>query len=222
MNRKVFEKFPHLCVLVARVYNRLSLRNKINIGKANTLNTGFTLFKKVKIHVIGKGNQITIEDFAVLHNCSIYIHGDNNKIAIGKRCSLRETEFYVEDSNNVISLGAHTSIHGKTHLAAIEGTKILIGDDCMFSSNVHFSTGDSHSIVNLDNKRINPSQDIKIGNHVWVGTKVTCLKNTEIADNCIVAATATVCGKHLTPNCIIGGVPAKILKTDINWLRQRI
>ncbi len=47
-------------------------------------------------------------------------------------------------------------------------------------------------------------------------------ENTEIADNCIVAATSTVCGKHLQPDCTIGGVSAKVIKENINWCRENM
>ena len=222
MNIGIIEKHRKIFFVGVQIYNHLNPFNKLRIRKTNTLDTGIVLLKKVKIDIKGNGNQIIIKDFSRLNNCHIYIHGDNNKIIIGKKCSLNCTEFWIEDSNNMIYLGEHTSISGKTHLAAIEGTNILIGEDCMFSSDIHFRTGDSHSIVDLENNRTNPSQNIKIGNHVWVGTKVTCLKNTEIADNCIIAATSTLRGKHLKTNCIIGGVPAKVLKENVNWLRERI
>lgn len=218
----VIKKYRKFFIAGCRIYNFLNLYNKLRVNRTNRLDMGVCLLKKTKIDINGRNNQIVIQDFSRLINCHIYIFGDNNKIVIGERCFLNNAEFYIEDSQNMISLGKHTSISGKTHLAAIEGTNIIIGQDCMFSSDIHFRTGDSHSIVDLDNNRINPSQDIKIGNHVWVGTKVTCLKNTEIADNCIIGATATVCSKHLKPNCIIGGVPAKILKENVNWTRKRI
>lgn len=119
-------------------------------------------------------------------------------------------------------MGEHLYIAGKTHLAACEGTRIMIGDDCMFSSEIHFATTDSHSITTMDGKRINPAKDIIIGNHCWIGTRVTCLKGTELAENCVVGAGSLLAGKYCTPNCAWGGNPAKLLKQDINWCRERI
>lgn len=122
----------------------------------------------------------------------IDIKGKHNQIVIEDFSRLNNCCIYIRGDNN----------------------KIIIGKKCSLN-NVEF-------YIDLENNRINPSQDIKIGNHVWVGTKVTCLKNTEIADNCIIGATSTLCGKYLKPNCVIGGVPAKILKENVNWLRERI
>jgi len=202
------------------------LGNKRNIKseglKGNTLKYNKCIIKKLNIKIQGENNTIIIDDSTHLLNSKIYISGNNNTIRIGKSCFIDGVTLRTEDDNNEIEIGNKTTFYGESYLAAMEGTKITIGEDCMFAINVLFQTGDAHSIINLENQRINFSKDIKIGNHVWVGTRVVCLKNTEVADNCIIGANALVCGKHLKPNCAIGGVPAKVLKENINWLRERI
>ncbi|MDE6764980.1 MAG: acyltransferase, partial [Duncaniella sp.] len=52
---------------------------------------------------------------------------------------------------------------------------------------------------------------IVIGKGCWIGAKTTFLDGTELGDGCIVAAGAVVRGKFPS-NCIVGGVPAKIIK----------
>ena len=128
----------------------------------------------------------------------------------------------MEDDKNEISVGQHSSLCGSTHLATIEGTKITIGKDCLFSGELHFRTGDSHSMLNLQGKRINASKDILIDDHVWIGTKVTCLKGVHVSENSIVAATTTLCKDYAMPNVVIAGVPGKIVKKDVNWCTERI
>lgn len=54
-------------------------------------------------------------------------------------------------------------------------------------------------------------QGIKIGNNCWIGAKSTFLDGSKIGDGCIVAAGAVI-RSEFPDNCIIGGVPAKILK----------
>ncbi|MCC5916111.1 MAG: acyltransferase [Cryomorphaceae bacterium] len=53
---------------------------------------------------------------------------------------------------------------------------------------------------------------IYIGKNCWIGSKVTILDGVQIGDGCIIAAGAVV-NKSFPANSIIGGVPAKILKT---------
>ncbi len=167
-------------------------------------------------------NEIIIEDFCRLKNCSIIITGSHNRIIIGKWSTLLNAELCIEDSGNEILLGEHTRILGKTHLAAIEGTKIIVGKDSMFSSDVHFRTGDSHSIVDMEGKRINGSADIVIGEHVWVGTKATCLKGAKVPDHSILGACALVTGQFDKPHCVLAGVPAKVVKENVDWSIHRV
>ena len=55
------------------------------------------------------------------------------------------------------------------------------------------------------------SKGIVLGNNIWVGSKVTFIDGSEVGDNCVVAAGAVVNG--IVPNnCVIGGIPAKIIR----------
>lgn len=223
MNKKeLVVKYRSLVCLACSVHN---LRNFFRVhgrGKGNQILAPCALLQKVDIHFSGSGNRVMIEDFSVLKNVSMYISGDGNTIHIGPWCHLNRAEFCTEDAGNTITIGAHTRIMGQTHLAAIEGTQITIGEDCLFSSEVHVRTGDSHSVLNLQGKRINPSEDITIGNHVWMGTKTTCLKGAVIPDRSIVGACALVTGRFDQPNCALAGVPAKVVKRDVDWCLPRI
>lgn len=53
---------------------------------------------------------------------------------------------------------------------------------------------------------------VVIGKNVWIGNNVTILKDRKIGDNSIVAAGAVVSGKF-PANVIIGGIPARIIRT---------
>ena len=130
--------------------------------------------------------------------------------------------FWFEDDGNEIIIGDNTTMEGDNQLAACEGTKIIVGKDCMFARNVNLRTTDSHSIVNDDGKRINLAKDIIIGNHVWIGTDVLVLKGVCIPDNCVISAKALVAAHTYERNSIIGGVPARQIRCNVNWLRERI
>ena len=207
--------------IAAKVYNHLVPKNKLH-AKGVTLNCGVALIHGLKIHSNGRDNQIVLGDFVQIQNCTITIQGSHNRVYVGDHSVLNQTELYMMDDHNEFVVGEHTNLCGKAELAAIEGTKILIGDRCMFSGQLHFRTGDSHSVVDMNGKRINPSKDIVIGNHVWIGTRVTCLKGVQVPDNCIVAATTTLCGQYRQENTVIAGVPGKVVKTGVNWCGERL
>lgn len=221
MNKRTILKYPRFFKFIIKIRNSLMFSNKLK-AKGVRVNYGLTVLNGVKIYNFGNNNEINFSDFSRVSASTITIYGNNNKISIGKDSSIRQAEFYIEDDNNEITIGDNTSLCGKIHLAAIEGTKIIIGDNCLFSSNIHFQTGDSHSILDMNGKRTNPSKDIIISNHVWIGTKVTCLKGTFVSSDSIVAATSTLCKSYDIPNSIIAGVPGKIIKSNINWDSKRI
>ena len=210
-----------VCRFLSSLYNRLSFKNKLR-SKGCKMSLGICVINGLKVISYGRNNEVTIGDFARIRNSTIILHGSHNKITINDLAHLNQVEFYVENDNNEISIGHNTTLWGKTHLAAIEGTKILIGNDCLFSSDLHFRTGDAHSILNMNGERINPSKDIIIDDHVWIGTKVTCMKGVHVSKDSIVAATTTLCKNYDTPNVVIGGVPGKIIKTDVNWSSERL
>lgn len=53
---------------------------------------------------------------------------------------------------------------------------------------------------------------IMIGNNVWIGAKATITSGVTIGDNAVIAAGA-VLTSDVPANTVVGGIPAKILKT---------
>lgn len=211
-------------ILLSYFYNLLNVFNlpRIKSHCDNTLIYSKALLQRSRIVARKKNNEISILPGSRLINCSIAVYGENNKVTIEEGCSLRDVEIHIEDNNNEVRIGNGTTIAGFTHLACIEGTKISIGKDCMFSKDITFRTGDSHSITDMDGLRINPSKDIMIGNHVWIGNRVIVTKGAKISDNSIVGTGSIVSNEFEEPNIVIAGVPAKKVKENINWLRERV
>lgn len=150
-----------------------------------------------------------------------YICG-NNKIVLGERNVFYAAELWIEDNNGLISFGNKNRIEGKTHIAVIEGTSIVFKNECLFSSDVVFRTGDSHSILDsTSGNRINPSRSIEILDKVWFGNKAVVLKGVRIENDCIVGSGAIVT-KSVPANSIVAGNPAKIVKSGVKWNIIRI
>lgn len=208
----------NITIFILNVLN--SFRINIDIGNKITSKNAFIFKTHIKIR--GKGNEIGFSEKSYLSNCSIEIFGHNNSILISKNCRLTRVELHIEDNNNQILIDEKTTIEGKSHFACIEGTKIRIGSDCMFSKNITFRTGDSHSIIDENGLRINPSRDISIGNHVWVGNRVIVTKGGTVGDNSIIGTGSIVTKAFEKSNIIVAGSPAKIVKEGINWSRKRI
>jgi len=199
-------------------------RNKVKIqGKRNQIiSRGGVWRKRCVINITGNHNIIKLEKGVRLEHVTINIYGNHNRIYLSERVLMKDGEFYIEDDGNSIVIGKDTALCGKVQLSCIEGTGIKIGNDCLFSSEIIFRTGDSHSVVDMEGNRLNQSKDIILEDHVWVGSRVTVLKGVKISANSVIAAGSVVTRKFENINVAIGGNPAKIIKREINWTRERI
>ena len=211
--------------LVSLIYywlmnNRISLR-----GVGNVVTRKNAYLRGSRIQVKGCNNTVLIGEKlpSSLNGLRVYVCGSNNKIIIEEGVGATGLTIYVEDDNNLVQIKKSTQISGKTELAAIEGTKIIVGDNSLFSANITFRAGDSHSVIDaVSGVRVNKSKDIILGDHVWIGNTVIVTKGTVIGNHCVVATGSVVTGKTFPDNCAIGGNPAKVVKEGISWLFERI
>ncbi|MGB4448625.1 MAG: hypothetical protein WBI92_11390 [Cloacibacterium sp.] len=182
------------------------------------------LRKKVQIKIMGHNNTVTIHPNCRLKNTKIIILGSNNCLTLGEKVMVYESaSFELEGSNTSINIGKNTTIGSANFMIGESDTNINIGEDCMLSRNIILSTSDYHSIISLETKeRINPPKNITIKNHVWIGYSAYISKGAIIGNNCIVASHAYVGGKKFKDHTILGGLPAKQLRENINWSREKL
>lgn len=63
------------------------------------------------------------------------------------------------------------------------------------------------------------SKSVTIGRDVWIGANCTILPGVNIGNNVVVAAGAVVTKevtKDVPANCVVGGVPAKLIKAIVD------
>ncbi|MBQ8967436.1 DapH/DapD/GlmU-related protein [Ruminococcus sp.] len=87
---------------------------------------------------------------------------------------------------------------------------IYIGDGALIGHNTVLATLD-HGLLPEERHDLIP-RPIHIGANVWIGSNSTILSGVTIGDNAVVAAGAVVT-KDVPANTIVGGVPAKFIKT---------
>lgn len=174
----------------------------------------------LRIVITGNDNHLRIGAGTRLGSGLIEIRNHQSAIDIGASCvisgelRLRATATRLEIGDETTMMGAHITLH--------EAGTIRLGRDCMLSGNIWMDVSDMHSILEADTgRRINPPEDIEIGDHVWIGQGVQILKGSRIGDNCVIGARALVSG-HIPAGSLAVGSPARILRSGITWDRRRL
>jgi len=180
-------------------------------------------FKNPKMAIIGK--RVSLFNTPKIHFGQFLKLGNDVHISalgkqgvfIGKNVGIGAYSRVVVSTsfNNLgekIVIGDHVGMGEYAYLGGAGG--LTIGNECIigqyFSCHPenHLSTDLHLSIRHQGTSR----KGISIGNNCWIGSKVTILDGVEIGDGCIIAAGAVV-NKSFPANSIIGGIPAKLLKS---------
>jgi acetyltransferase-like isoleucine patch superfamily enzyme len=143
----------------------------------------------------------------------------NATVDIGDGCNLAGVIRIVRGKGGTVRIGARTSFNHAA-VSMHETANVTIGADCMFSTDVHMDPSDMHPIYDrATGERLNPPQDIVIGDHVWLGTKVLVMKGASIGSGSIVGAGSLVSGE-LPENVLAVGAPARIVRENVVWTRD--
>lgn len=90
---------------------------------------------------------------------------------------------------------------------------IKLGNDVNIAHDVTIMDSNFHKFgANGTSK----AQKVEIGNHVFIGSKSIILKGVTIGDGVVIAA-GSVVTKDIPKGCLAGGVPAKVIKENIEW-----
>jgi acetyltransferase-like isoleucine patch superfamily enzyme len=149
----------------------------------------------------------------------VFGEASNTTIEIGDDCTIGGVFRIVGGDGGVIRIGAGTTFN-QVGLSLHERASIVVGKDCMFSTDIHMDPSDMHPIFDgTSGERINPAQDIHIGEHVWLGTRVLVLKGASIGSGTVVGAGSMVSGT-LPSNVLAIGQPAKVVRENVMWGRD--
>lgn len=88
------------------------------------------------------------------------------------------------------------------------GNDVLMGPDVVIMTTSH-ETSDINVPIRLQGKT--EDKPVKIGDDVWVGTRVVILPGVTVGRGAIIGASAVVT-KDVPPYSVVAGVPAKVVK----------
>ena len=225
-NLDLDERVVRLSDYVGQTYQD-NYGNIIDIHESNIISkNAYILFSKINgatfdpklnrpkncIIKIGKNN--------IINNFSINILLENNFFNIGDDNSINSASIILSNGST-FDAGCQNSFEEFSAYVCENGS-VIIGNDCMFSHNIEFWQSDTHAIYDLrNNKRINISEPIIIGDHVWLGTNVKLMSGAVVGSGSMVGA-ATVTSKKFPSNCIIAGNPGRLLREGIFWERDSL
>lgn len=210
-----------LAPIVMRMRSNITKRI---VGYGNVIQYGNSLLRSVEMDIVGNHNSVVINDGCTLNGLKIRIRGDNHKIIIESGCRFNGGGvLWFEDQNGVLIVGRNTTFEN-VHIAVTEPySRVDIGEDCMFAYDIDIRTGDSHSILDLATmQRLNFAENVRIDRHVWVAAHCTVLKGVHIREGSVVATGACVTKAFEESNVVLAGNPAKVVKRQITWARERI
>lgn len=115
-----------------------------------------------------------------------------------------------------IIIGSNVSINYDCHIGCVN--RIEIGNNVLMASKI-FITDHFHGDTSAESVALPPSQrkiiskgPVIIQDNVWIGEGVCIMPNVTIGKNSIIGANAVVT-KSFPENSVIGGNPAKLIKT---------
>lgn len=185
------------------------------IRPKNTIKKWLRVYQFNRLATLGKNVRI-ISDASCINT------GSPQSIVIGDSSEIH-AELHSQ-CGGTIHIGNNTLICPHSIVGAKES--ISIGAYCIISNHVHIYDNNNHPVspkkrlemsLNRQSKQLwsweaADSAPIVIGNNVWIGEYAYIGKGVHIGDGAIVAAHAVVT-KSVPENAVVGGNPARVLKT---------
>lgn len=175
---------------------------------------------KVKLRVKSKmnfGNNVRIGSSTYIDALSLEGIYFEDGVKIGS-CSKIIITGTVSELGKGLWIGKNCSFSENTFFGAAGG--IRIGKDVIAGQNVRFHA-ENHNYndpnIPIRLQGVN-RRGIEIGDNVWIGAGVVFLDGAKVGNNSIISANAVV-QKKFPDNSIIGGVPAKVIRSLVEVRR---
>ena len=164
----------------------------------------------MKIENVHPGQHVQVDPTSSINNIIV---GDHVRIA--KQCSI------FGGPNNLLHIGAHSYVGMN---AIIEGfnEKITIGAYVSMAPNVYIMSGSGPN-ASESMQKVFPiiKAPVLIGDHTWIGAGSVIMPGVTLGTYCVVAVNSFV-NKSFPDFSIIGGSPAKVIRTFTDEERKRL
>ena len=187
------------------------------IWQDNKTTTNPKYINNLSISFWGKNNKIKLYAPIVFYPSYISAYDDCN---ITIRTSPQMKIKLCAYKNSTVDIGENVQI-GSAFIQMMneKGTSLEIKKNAVLATDIKIWTTDTHSIYDKNsNKLLNAGKNkVVLGEHCWICDGAVLLKNAQIPDESIVGNSSVVTSAFDTPNIVIAGNPAKIVKQNIYW-----
>lgn len=154
------------------------------------------------------------------------------EVKIRTGCIFMDTLFrlFLHRQGTMVLVNEKATFGERMSLRANQGKRIIVGRDCMFSTDVEMWAGDGHTIMDVEsgkplnlysNDYGNRKNSIVLGDHTWVGFRSFLMAGTNVGNGSVIGAQSVV--KGVFPNnCSIAGAPAKLIRKNVAWSRDMV
>ena len=207
-----------------KINDSLPDNNKIIIKPSDENNITIDIFGKSNKIIIGHNLSINKEgglNICIKGNNNTIIIGDNNYINRRLNIIIFSAGPGIINNNSSVSIKNENIFNGNVSiLNGEEKTNILIGNYNLFANNITLRTSNNHTIYDIDNFDILSSfGNVYIKNHNWIADNTNFMPLGSIESNSVVAMNSLVNKKFSQSNILLAGSPARIKRTNINWIQ---
>ena len=152
--------------------------------------------------------EINRQDYIKTHKRSTLFLDDDARLKINGRFTMHGHSSIMVYKGATLAIGCNTYLNGGSIECSFE---ITIGNDCAMADGMRIIDNSWHAT----NSSIGGGK-IEIGNKVWIATNAMILPGVVIGDGAIIAA-GSVVTKDVPAKCMVAGVPAKVIKENVEW-----
>ncbi len=162
-----------------------------------------------KVHI---GRAVVIDDQCCLDAITDAAEGirigDTTMVGMGTKLAAKLGSITIGSN---CGLGANVTIHSSV------GGSVRIGSNVLIAGHVYLGGGQYHTArtdISIAEQGHIDGLLLEIGDNCWIGANATVVNGVTVGRDCIVAAGAVVT-KDVPPFSIVGGVPAKIIRSRV-------
>lgn len=203
-------------ILIGKLFSFVypaKLHEKLAYGLRNTFNKIYTGWLSGSFNEFG-GNSVIVSPNVLIGEKYISI---KDNVYIDRNAVLCAWDTHGDHRYNPsISIGSNTCIGEYCHISAMD--KIEIGENVLTGRWVTI-VDNAHGSSKIDMLRIAPTQrplyskgPVIIEDNVWIGDKACIMAGVHIGIGAVIAANAVVT-KDVAPYTVVGGIPAKVIKS---------